>query len=257
MDEENHSQDIRGLLRAWPYDPENDARVLRGVDGREVLQVRTILGIEQYEMDGRPDGERPYGRATALEHHMWRLAEADKKGKADSFKLTPRQCGELFNEGTLFYFRYVRLFQLQRWQETIRDTERNLKAFDFINRHAEREEDRLFLEKWRPYIIRVHATASVMLALATKDYDLAQETVRAAIAKLEALDDIEDETFHFERERSLTGLKELMTQVQESRPLSDVEKLEEQLRKAISSQNFERAAVLRDRIRALKNEQKS
>ena len=55
----NNSPDLRQILKAWPYDPEHDARIVRGDDGRELLQVRTPLGIEQYEMDGRPDGLRP------------------------------------------------------------------------------------------------------------------------------------------------------------------------------------------------------
>ncbi len=61
------SVDLRKLLKGWTYDPENDARLLRGDDGREILQVRTILGIEQYEMDGRPDGSRPHGMESAFD----------------------------------------------------------------------------------------------------------------------------------------------------------------------------------------------
>ena len=55
----NDSADLRQILKNWPYDPEDDARIIRGDDSRELMQVRTLLGIEQYEMDGRPDGERP------------------------------------------------------------------------------------------------------------------------------------------------------------------------------------------------------
>ena len=53
------SMDLRKTLQAWPYDPEQDARVLPGEDGRQIVQVRTPLGIEQYEVGGRPDGARP------------------------------------------------------------------------------------------------------------------------------------------------------------------------------------------------------
>ena len=55
------SWDLRAILAAWPYDPDDDARIVRGDDGREILQVRTPLGIEQYELEGRPDADRPHG----------------------------------------------------------------------------------------------------------------------------------------------------------------------------------------------------
>ncbi len=70
----SNAGDIRELLDGWPFDPENDARIVRGKDGRKVLQVRTPLGLEQLEMLGRPDGARPHGLESALEFHQQRLA---------------------------------------------------------------------------------------------------------------------------------------------------------------------------------------
>src|SRR5437660_5743026 len=169
--------DLREVLKAWPYDPENDSRVTRGADGRQVLQVRTPLGVEQMEMDGRPDGARPHGMESALEFQLMRLATAQAAGQESDFELGPQACAELFNEGTLYYLRYVRLFQLRDWPRTIRDTTRNLRAFDLVHEHAEREEDRLFLEKWRPYIFRANATAGAMQQLEKNDHHAAQRII--------------------------------------------------------------------------------
>jgi hypothetical protein len=246
--------DLRGILRDWPYDAEHDARILKGEDGREILQVRTPLGIEQYEMDGRPDGARPHGVESALEFYQGRLETAKAGGGETDFELNPWECGELFNEGTLYYFRYVRLFQLKDWVRTVRDTSRNLRAFDFLHRYAQREEDQQFLEKWRPYVMRVNACAAAMLGVEKGAYDKALRIVNETIAKVEALDDIEDETFKFERERSLTALRELASQIRKNRPLSELERLEHQLRRAIETQEYERAAQLRDRLRELRKQ---
>jgi hypothetical protein len=251
----NDSVDLRLLLKNWPYDPDNDSRIVRGQDGREILQVRTPLGLEQYEMEGRPDGERPHEMETALEHYEKKYREAVEKGVGGDFDLDAREAAELFNEGTLFYFRYVRLFQLRDWRRTIRDTARNLRAFDFVHEHARREEDQQFLEKWRPYVIRINATAFAMLELDKNAYAEALKHVTAAISAIEALPGLEDETFAFERDRSLAALGELAGQIRQSRPVSEEEKLERQLRRAIERQEFERAASLRDRIRELKNQQ--
>jgi hypothetical protein len=249
----NDSFDLQPLLASWPYDPENDARLLRGRDGREILQVRTPLGIEQYELEGRPDGARPHGMETALDYYRQQFERLKGTEKAESFKLSSKQCSELFNEGTLYYFRYVRLFQLKDWTRTIRDTARNLQAFDFVHRHAASEEDQMFLEKWRPYILRVNASAAAMLALEQRAYEKALGHLQETISRIEALPDLEDETFQFERERSLLALRELLSQVQKNRPMSELEQLEHQLRRAVERQEFERAAVLRDRIRLLRN----
>ncbi len=249
------SPDLRRLLQSWAYDPDNEARIVKGEDGREIMQVRTPLGIEQYEMEGRPDGARPHGMESALEFQLRRLEEARIAGTESEFQLNPTQCAELFNEGTLYYFRYVRLLQLRDWRRTMRDTARNLRAFDLVHRYAAREEDQQYLEKWRPYILRVHASAAAMMELEKHAYERALTLTREAIQKIEALEELDDETFKFERDRSLTALRELVTQIQKNRPLSELEQLERQLRRAIERQEFERAAGLRERIRALKKQQ--
>jgi hypothetical protein len=152
----NDSPDLRRILKDWPYDPEQDARIVRGDDGRELLQVRTPLGIEQYEMDGRPDGLRPHGMESALEYHTHLLNQAKFSGVEADFGLSPSECSDLFHEGTLYYFRYVRLFQLKDWTRTARDTARNLWAFDLLHRYARREEDQQFrqLERLDEVIVR-------------------------------------------------------------------------------------------------------
>jgi hypothetical protein len=210
--------------------------------------------VEQYEMDGRPDAERPHGMESALEFHQRRLEEAKIAGKEREFALSESDCAELFNEGTLYYFRYVRLFQLREWARTIRDTARNLRAFDFVNAHASREEDRQFLEKWRPYILRVNACAGAMMAIDHREHHKALRIANEGIEKIEALPELDDETFHFERDRSLTALRELAAQIQKNRPRSEMEQLEEQLRRAIQKQEFERAAQLRDKLRELRRQ---
>jgi hypothetical protein len=247
--------DLREFLKDWPYDPDNDTRLVTGEDNRELLQVRTPLGIEQYELNGRPDGESPYPTESALDYHLQRLARAKAARQDSQFELTPSECGELFNEATLYYFRYVRLFQLKDWARTVRDTERNLCAFDFLHRYARREEDQRFLEKWRPYVIRVNASAATMLELEKNSYDSALKIAHRAVAALEELEELEDDTFQFERERSLTAMRELAAQIQKNRPLSELEQLEEQLHRAIECQEFEHAAELRDRIRAMRQRQ--
>jgi hypothetical protein len=249
----SHMNDLRDLLEAWPYDEEGNVRMTRGDDGREILQVRTPMGIEQYELEERPDGQRPLGCKSLLEYQRQRLEEARAVGGEDEFALDEDDCAGLFQEGTLYYFRYLHLFQLRAWERVIRDTERNMGLFDFVHRHAEREEDRQHLEKWRPYILRMHAIARAMFAAEQQRLEESLAVLEDTVRRIEALEPIDDETFQFERNRSVAALRELLTQFRKTRPVSELERLEGELRQAIETQAFERAAQLRDRIREIRD----
>jgi hypothetical protein len=248
----SNATDLRDLLNAWPYDEECNVRTAKGNDGREILQVRTPMGIEQYELEGRPDGQRPFGCGSLLDYHRRRLEEARAVGGEDEFTLDEDECAGLFQEGTLFYFRYLHLFQLRDWERVVRDTERNLGLFDFVHGCAERKEDREHLEKWRPYILRMHAIARAMFAAEHHHLEESLAVLEDTVSRIEALEPIDDETFQFERDRSVSALRELLTQFRKNRPIPQIERLEDELRRAIETQEFERAAQLRDRIRELR-----
>ncbi len=245
----NRNLDLQSWLREWPYDPDHNVRLIRCADGREVIQVRQPLGIEQYETQGRPDGTRPHDMESALDHHMARLVKARAEGLEDTFKLSTDDCADLFDEGVQYYYRYFYFFQLEEWERTVRDTERNLRMFDFVHRYAALKEDRLHLEQWRPYILRMNAVARVMIALDKHQHTIAAKIITETIETIENLEDLDNPTFEFEKDRSLTALRELAGQVEKDRPLSPREKLERDLQAAVESEHFERAAQLRDQLR--------
>jgi len=247
-----NSPDIRELLVEWPYDADNAVRIVPCADGRDVLQVRTPVGIEQYELEGRPDGLRPHAAESAFAFYHGRLEKLQTTGEADEFRLNHNECVELFEEGVLYYFRYLHLYQLKEWTLTVRDTTRNLKVFDFVHRYAQRKEDRQHLEQWRPYILRMHTIARAMVEAEEHAHDRALRILRDGIEQIESLTEIDNQTFNTERDRSVQALRETITQVEKSRPLSEVEQLEKQLRTAIESQSFELAAQLRDQLRDLR-----
>jgi hypothetical protein len=246
-------RDIRDLLADWPYDPEDNVRVIKGADGRELLQVRLPVGIEQYEMEGRPDGQRPHGVESVFEYQLRRFSQAKAAGREDAYELSAEECADLFSEGVLYYYRYLHLFQLQDWQRTVRDTKRNLKLFDFVHTHALREDDQLHLEQWRPYLLRMHAVAGAMWELENGKHQKARDIVALALTQLEGLEDLDEPTFKFERQRSIEALRELAAQIEKTQPLTEYELLERQLRQAVEAEEFEKAAQLRDRLRVLRH----
>ena len=249
-------EDIGPLLHHWPYDPKNSIRKITSSRGVEKIQVRVdqgpFQGILQMELDGRPDGRKPHNSAFALDHFYDRLHRfVEERGTADGFSLGESHCRELFDESRLLYERYVFLLQIRDYDRVIRDTERNMDLFRFVNQYAATHQDRLNLEKWWPYVLRIHAIARVMIATQDHDYTAGIRIIRDAIDKIENLDEVDAEEFFIEKRRSVESLAELLEELDKRRPLTQSERLQKELHDAIDNEEFERAAELRDRINNL------
>lgn len=101
-------------------------------------------------------------------------------------------------------------------------------------------------------MLRMNAVALAMIKTENRRYDQALGIIGAVINKIEALTELDLETFQFERKRSLAALRDLAAQLEKNKPISRREKLERELQKAIAAQEFERAAELRDELRSLR-----
>ena len=253
------AEDIGQILQKWPYDPENSIRKIIDLDGIERIQVRVdqgaFQGVLQMELDGRPDGKRPYDCRFALDYRKGILQRHIADIETDKgYSLSKKACQELFDESRRLYERYVFLLQIQDYDRVIRDTERNMAMFRFINRYAKHHEDKMNLEKWWPYVLRIHAVARVMIAAQDEDYDSALEIISDVKEKIDALEEVDAEEFRIEKKRSLQALDELAGELSGKRPLSTSEQLQMELDEAVEQEEFERAAQLRDKIRQLDQE---
>jgi hypothetical protein len=260
MKEKIMKQDIAAILKAWEFDPEANVRKIPGDDGMEKVQVRidqgAFQGILQLNLDGRPDGRKPHGHEFALDHYRGTLGRYrhENETKDEGFFLGQVECKELFDEGARVYERYIFLLQLKDYQRVVRDTERNMNLFRFVNRYGERAEDRLNLEKWWPYILRINATARAMLASGEQDYDRALSIVEKAREEIRSCGSIETEEFFAEVERSEQALEELEQELIEKKPLSRPDQLRRLQQAAIESEDFERAALLRDELKKIQDD---
>jgi hypothetical protein len=242
--------DLGPILGAWAYDEENAVRRIVAEDGRELLQVRLPLGVEQYELSGRPDGARPKNHESWF-HYFRKKARAE----AESFSLTDEDVETLYEEGLLYYYRYLRFFQIKEYRLCVRDTRRNLKLLDFISRFATGEQAEN-LTQYHPYILRMNVMARALLKV-QDDGD-----VRGALRILDSgrravrdLPEVEgSQVFAFERVRSLKSLDDLYAQLEQHLPVPRVVTLERQMERAVQKEDYERAAVLRDEIRRLRTD---
>jgi len=245
-------EDLSAFLARWPYDPDRTIRLIRGSDGRRKVQVRLPLGVEQYELDGRPDGERPFGCASLLARWEARLAAQRRRRDSDEgFSIPPEACRQLRDECLLVYYRYVVLFQIGEYGRTARDTARNLRCMDLMARYAEAREDRGVLEQYRPYIVRMNRASRALLAMRRRQYDIALREIEIGLGLIESLPTREEIGFTFEKRRSLAFLRDLARHIRQKRPLSLRERLERRLRQAVKNEDYEAAAELRDRLKHL------
>ncbi|HKB35612.1 MAG TPA: hypothetical protein VKD72_04105, partial [Gemmataceae bacterium] len=108
------SQDIDAALRDWDFKAGVvQARLIQAGDGRDVLQMRIDLGVLQIEVDGRPDGARPHGRATFFDH-LQAMAERDP-----DMVLTEEQCQEADREFVQFYHRRLCWLTLRHYARAV------------------------------------------------------------------------------------------------------------------------------------------
>lgn len=240
------SFDLSDLLRDWPYEPgQLQVRKITGSDGREKLQLRLDMGVLQMEMAGRPDGRQPHGVESELEFQAERAEQAGK-----DFEMSEDDVGELQAEGVQYYHRYLALFQLGDWQSVIRDTKRNLDMFAFVAKYAPDDEASWSVQQFRPYVLMMNTRAKANLALERDDVDAAIALVEKGISKIEQF--VKDHNRDGETDTSeINSLSEWLGELRQLKPMTPVEKLNRELERAVQDEKYERAAELRDALRAL------
>jgi hypothetical protein len=244
-------KDIDEALNGWPYDPEPGtvtAREVRSRDGRKVVQVRQELGILQMEIESRPDGMRPHGFATYLEYLRHRAAARG------NWTMGREHFRELDREVVQFYHRRMAWLALHRYDRMRADAEHTLALMDFIRGHCDDEEYVASHERFRGLVLFHRAQARAALALERRRPDEAVEVVREAAESIErhreswraaTIDDEADDT------PDAALLEQLRQIEQEIRRSFDVRKtLREELDEAIAREDYERAAILRDKLRS-------
>jgi hypothetical protein len=246
--------DLNTLLEGWPHEPgQIRVRRIRGVDGKEKIQLRLDLGLIQMEVSGRPDGLRPNGFESLLDWHKTRAGEAEAEGQ--TYALNGDECGELHQEGVQYYHRYLALFQLEDFKGVVRDTQHNLDLFAFVSQYAEREEVSWSFEQFRPYVLMMNTRAKASI-------ELERGNIAGAIAHIERSRESISEMLRARPEPAetcpeLEFLTEWQGELQGKRPLSKLEMMQQEMERAVATEAYERAAELRDAIRAFRDKEET
>jgi hypothetical protein len=247
----SRSKDILPLLKGWDYEPGTiNVRKINGLDGKPKLQMRLDLGLLQMELTGRPDGAKPHGYDSLLDYYEEQLKEhKSTNGSELGFHLTSTECQSLREEAAMYYHRYLSLFVLEEFPGVVRDTARNLRVLDLCGKYALTQEDRIYLEQYRPYIIMMNVRAHASILFNEKKFQQALEVVKEGLDSIKEFFAKFGQEEAFSRSNEVKILKKFARDIRKKLPIDPIEKLKSQLEKAVAREQYEDAARLRDEIK--------
>jgi len=252
------SKDITPILANWrPSADGVAARKIIGEDGVELLQLRIEMGLLQMYLDGRPDGEQPEGYETVLAYYQSRCRES-----GGSFDLDEETRAQLDREIMQFYHRRIALLAVGSaaqargeigeaiacYRRAVRDANHNLRVMDFIRKYCDDEEYVEGHERHRPFVLWHRTLALAQEHLLRHEVEEAIETIKAGQAAILKAYEARGQGEQADQDASLAAMRELEQQVRRHHGVTKT--LREQLEEAVANEEFERAAQLRDQIRA-------
>src|SRR4051812_14411664 len=229
------------------------AREVQARDGRTVIQIRVELGVLQLEVNGRPDGARPHGFATYLDYLRYKATgRGHNPGKpTPAWRMSQEHCTEADREFVQFYHRRVAWLALMKYDRALRDADHTLALMDFVAEHGMNEDYITSHERFRGLVLFHRNQAAAAMALERRRPEEAIDVVREGIAQLSSHQDEWFADRDPEDSPDQTLIEQLQILEHEIRKNFAVEKtLREQLDEAVASEDYERAARLRDQIRA-------
>ena len=238
MKRQTHLDD---LLSAWTFDPTTlNVRLIKGRDGRDVIQMRVDMGILQLETTGRPDGGQYEQFESVLEYLQdAQLKDADRT-------LSEEECIEVDREFMQFYHRRICWLQLKYYHRAVMDADHTLRLMDICEAMSPDEEWAGTHEQYRPFVL-FHRTQAE--SLAELDDNTAEEAVQAINVGLETMRQFfakHEAEEHFESDELVVRLVELRESLRNEYSVGQT--LTEQLEEAVERENYERAAQLRDEL---------
>jgi hypothetical protein len=250
------SKDLSSILSDWAYDPnEVRARVIEAADGTRKLQLRLDLGVFQMDFTGRPDGAKPHGFVSLRDFYV--QEEQRSPDQTLTYQLDADACAELQQETMQYYYRMMAFHALGDLANVVHDSNHNLDLIDIVSEYAMDDEVAWQFMQLYPYMRMMNIRAQAELSMQRGAFDETDKMVREAIVDLEHFyaenyDPENEDGTPVPPPPELVSLRELAEQVDRRRPRSEAETLREALARAVELENYEKAAFLRDQLKALK-----
>lgn len=229
------------LMAKWAFDPATlNVRLIKGKDGRDVIQMRVDMGILQLETTGRPDGEQYQGHETVLDYLHQRLLEAP------DHQLTDQECLDVDREFMQFYHRRICWLRLQFYHRAVMDADHTLRLMDVTEKMSPDEEWTGSHEQYRPFVLFHRTQADALGKLEEATAEEAVQAINAGLETMRAFFEKHDAEEHFETDELVVRLVELRESLRSEYAVGQT--LKEQLAEAVEHEQYELAAQLRDEL---------
>ena len=236
-------RNISDILQDWDYDSQSiRARIVAGQDGEaDVLQMRVEMGIIQMAVDGRPDGIRPEGFATYLDYLL-----QEEISQGNEWELNDEQCMEVDREFMQFYQRRISWLSIKEYQQVVRDADHTLALMDFCKRHSPEDGWTIVHEQYRPFVLFHRTQAAAYHQLNESTPQAAIECINDGLNTIRSIFESHDLEEHFDEDELVSQLRDIRESLRDEYSVGKT--LHEQLADAIASEQYERAAEIRDQL---------
>jgi hypothetical protein len=235
------AQHLDRLLSQWAFDPNTlNTRIVKGGDGREVIQMRVDMGILQMETTGRPDGGQPHGCETYLDYIQGLLLENTKR------KLDESECGEVDREFMQFYHRRICWLKLQYYQRAVMDADHTLRLMDVSEKVSPDEDWTNSHEQYRPFVLFHRTQAEALAELEDNGAEEAVQAINRGLSEVRKFFVKHGAEEHFDEDELVTRLVELRESLRTEYSVGRT--LQERLAEAVEQEHYELAAKLRDEL---------
>ena len=230
------------LIKDWEFNPHTlNVRMVKGADGRDVIQMRVDMGLLQLETTGRPDGSQIEGHPTYLEFLQELVLESTE------LVLDEDQCMEVDREFMQFYHRRICWLRLQYYNRAVMDADHTLRLMDISERVSPDDEWTRSHEQYRPFVL-FHRTQAAALG-ALEEEESGEDAVQAINGGLETIREFfvkHEAEEHFEEDELVVRLVELRETLRSEYEVGQT--LKEKLTAAVEQEQYELAAKLRDEL---------
>lgn len=248
------NNDTSEVLAGWPFDDDAGLQVRRidGLDGRPKLQIRIDLGLMQMETDGRPDGEKPFGSRSLLDHHRAQAEDYRRRhGWYEGYELNGDQCEALRRESLQYYHRRIAFMALQEYEAAVADADHNLQILDLLKAFARSQDDWLASEQYRAFILSQRIQCVTLQHLSREDVRAAMTEVERGEKELREVFAAQDRLDEWEESLELGSLEDLRRKLEARYQVTHRQRLQILLDEALRREDPDEAATLRSQLREL------
>lgn len=235
------SEHLDDLLSKWTFDPNLlNVRLVKGRDGRDVIQMRIDMGVLQMETTGRPDGVRIFECNSMLEYLQ------DKRLSNPEYVLDEDDASEVDREFMQFYHRRISWLRLAYYHRAVMDADHTLRLMDLTTSISPDEEWSQTHEQYRPFVLFHRTQADALGHLEEDTPEAAVQAINTGLETMRGFFIKHDAEEHFDGDELVIRLVELRESLRKEYEVGST--LKEKLAAAVENEQYELAAELRDEL---------